>query len=477
VISTGDSDQTFGAKHFGSAELGDARRTKRLISSVDAICRHPGGTLPDKFRSPKDLKAFYRLCDCDQVTHEVVLSAHREVVLQDCRDDVLILHDSTELDYTKHLALEDLGQIGNGSRRGYICHNSLAVNAQSREVIGLTNQVLHRRTIAPTKETPAQRRERESRESRLWLKGVEPLPNEHRFIDVCDQGADTFEFLAHECASGRRFVIRAAYDRAIFIGHDASKGKSGHLRQYASQLPILGQHTVTVTSKLIDNSPKKHGKRSKDLRTGREATVAVSAAPVLLKPPQKKAGEYPNEPLAVWIIRVWELNPPKGEERLEWFLLTNEPITTYEDARRAIGWYECRWIIEEYHKALKTGCWIESPQFNTEERLQPAIAILSVIALTLLKLRDASRRPDAKERPATTIVSKEYVEVLSLWRHKRVCLDWSVHDFFFALARLGGHQNRKSDKRPGWLILWRGWTSLQAMVDGAMAIQLLERCG
>jgi len=162
---------------------------------------------------------------------------------------------------------------------------------------------------------------------------------------------------------------------------------------------------------------------------------------------------------------------------LEWFLLTNEPVTNLDEAWRVVGWYECRWIIEEYHKAQKTGCGIENPQFETEERLQPAIALISVVALTLLSLRDASRRPDAKKRKATDFISGDYVEVLSLWRLKRANLDWSLHDFFYALARLGGHQNRKSDNLPGWLVLWRGWTNLQATLVGAIAIKLNNKRG
>ena len=102
------------------------------------------------------------------------------------------------------------------------------------------------------------------------------------------------------------------------------------------------------------------------------------------------------------------------------------------------------------------------------------IALLSVVAVTLLNLREASRRPDAKERPATSLVDARYVRVLSAWRYKKIRLELSIHDFFYALARLGGHQNRKSDHRPGWLVLWRGWMALQHMVDGAEA---LKSCG
>jgi hypothetical protein len=474
-----ESNQTFGEMNFGNAQLGDKRRTKRLAYSADCICRHPGGTLPDKFKSPAELNAFYRLCSCVDVTHEAVLKPHRERTLEQIGklgSDILAIHDSTELDYSTHLALKNLGQIGNGNRRGYICHNSLAVDAGSREVLGLLNQVLHRRPKVPKNETEAQRRKRTSRESRLWLKGVKPLPASRQLIDVCDQGADTFEFLAHEFHSGRRFLIRAAYDRLIFVGHGESPRRSSYLRQYASRLASLGQRTVDVTSKLMEKCPKKKGKKRTHRRKARQATVEVAAAPVQVRPPGKKSGEYANEPLPLWVIRVWEPNPPRGQERLEWFLLTNEPVTTFDEACRVIQWYECRWIVEEYHKALKTGCGIENPQFEKPERLQPAIALLSVVALTLLSLRDASRRPDAKKRRATDFISMDYVQVLSLWRHKRVCPKWTVHDFFYALARLGGHQNRRSDKQPGWLVLWRGWTTLQAMLDGAIAMKLLKKC-
>jgi len=475
-----NSNQTFGEMHFGHAELGDKRRARRLAYSADCMCRHPGGTLPDKFKSPADLKAFYRLCDCDEVTHEAVLASHRQVVLgqiSPLKRDILVLHDSTELDYTTHFALEGVGQIGNGHHRGYICHNSLAVDPKSREVLGLLSQVLHCRPKVGKNETQKQRRERESRESRLWVEGVNAIPERHQFIDVCDQGADVFEFLAAECGSGRRFVVRSAYDRTIVIGHEGGTQQTSHLRTYACELPTWGEYTLKVTSKREENSPNKKGKRQYHVRKAREATVHVASAPVQVRPPRKKSGEYANQPLPLWIVRVWEPNPPRGQERLEWFLLTNEPVETFEDAWRVIGWYECRWIVEEYHKALKTGCGIENPQFELQSRLQPAIALISVVALTLLTLRDASRRPDAKKRLATELVSVEYVEVLSMWRHKRACPDWSVYDFFFALARLGGHQNRKSDKEPGWLVLWRGWTTLQAMLEGARAIKMMKKCG
>ena len=348
--------ENFGEVHFGNAELGDVRRTRRLVRTAKLMSRRPGGTLPQKLRNPADLRAFYRLIACEDVTHEAILASHRQATLKtisQMESTVLVLHDATELDFTTHRSLEDLGQIGNGNHRGYIAHNSLAVDPETRQVLGLCNQVLHRRDTVPKKETTAEKRARESRESLLWLKGTEPLPDSSQLVDVCDQGADTFEFLEHEVHSGRRFVIRAAYDRGILIGHgDASTSASSYLRTFAAELPEAGRWTLSVTSKVDVKSPKKNGKKVKIHRTARNAELAVAFAPVQIKLPGKKNGNYGDKPLKVWVIRVWEVAPPEGEERLEWFLITNEPVVTFEDAYRVVGWYECRWIVEEYHKEI-----------------------------------------------------------------------------------------------------------------------------
>ena len=163
-------------------------------------------------------------------------------------------------------------------------------------------------------------------------------------------------------------------------------------------------------------------------------------------------------------------------EPLEWILLTNVPVRTFEDACERLDWYACRWIVEEYHKAMKTGCSIEQMEFTRQERLQPAIALVSVVAIFLLTLRDASRRSDAETRSARALLPSLYVTVLSAWRFQAPDRDLTVREFYFALARLGGHQNRKRDHPPGWLVLWRGWMQLLTMVDGALAMEGI-RCG
>jgi hypothetical protein len=437
-------------------------------------------------RSPAELDALYHLMKCETVTHESVMAPHRVATLQKIAEHVgpvVVIHDTTELDYTNHKSLKDVGQIGNGSRRGWLCHNSLAVDPQTREVIGLANQILHHRPVVPKNETVAKKRDREDRESRLWLLGTGPLPPDPKIVDVCDRGGDTFEFLEHATLSGRTFVVRSTYNRSIVPGHvdgpdEARNAASTLLHDFARGLPSLGQWTLSVpAAKLEKNVKTGKGKSRKRMiidRKARNAVLQVSAAPIRLCPPDKKRGQHGNQPLSLWIVRVWEPKPPEGVEPLEWFLLTNHRVVTFAHAWDVVSWYECRWIVEEFHKAQKTGCAIEHPQFTTSERLHPMIALLSIVALSLLNLRELSRRDDSRSRPATDIIAPDYVAILCVWRHGILKADWTIHDFCFALARMGGHQNRKSDHHPGWIVLWRGWAHLQDMMDGANALKKLK---
>jgi len=152
---------SFGFSDFGHAPLGHQRRTRRLVLLVDQMCRHPGGTLPDKLNQPPDLRAFYRLMNRPEVTHEVLMGSHAAATRQRVgalgSGVVLQLHDATELDFTtKTTLLDQLGQIGQGTRRGYICHNTLAwiptapkrpnkmtrIEDRSGSILGLSGPVL-----------------------------------------------------------------------------------------------------------------------------------------------------------------------------------------------------------------------------------------------------------------------------------------------------------------------------------------------
>lgn len=451
--------------HFAGVDLGDERRDRRLPQLVDELARHPAGTLPQKLSRPADLEAFYRLCDADDVTHAAVLAPHRQRVLQNLqstRKFLLVVHDGTEWDFSKRRALKRLGQIGNGHGRGYIVYHSLVVDPRCGAVLGLANQILHTRPHVLRHEGLADKRQRESRESRLWLRATAGLPARRQVVDVCDAGADTFEFLEHEAASGRTFVIRVTHDRRIVPSHAPDEGRTVLLWAWARGLAPVATGEVQVRVR----EQQERSSRRAALPTFRTARLNLSAAPVRVLRPHNRRGEHGNQPLALWVVRIWEPHPPAGVEGLEWLLLTNHPCGESRELQRVRSWYEWRWVVEEFHKCQKTGCGVEDLQLREESRLEPALGILSIVALLLLQLRDAARSPENAERRAAEMIPPEAIAVLSLWRHGRPQPSWTIRAYFDALARLGGYRRRK-DCPPGWQVLWRGHTKLQILIEGA----------
>jgi hypothetical protein len=428
---------------------------------ADQLALHPGDTFPKKFHQPADLKGFYRLMQQEMVTHEAVLAPHRAETyrrLEAYAGVVLILHDTTVLDYSGLTEIQELGQVGDGRGRGYYAHNSLAVAADTRWVFGLAAQTLHTRRRVPKGEKKAERQQRADRESRLWKKGSQSIPVApagRLWVDVADRGADITEFLDYEEAAGKKYVVRSQHNRWM-MRENQGKTEKVKLHDWARTLPAQGNRSIEIK-----------GRPGQKART---ATVGVSWEALHLQPPRQPRGEERGLPLPLWVVRVWELTPP-GSEGVEWILLTNVPVTNLQEAFERVDWYGLRWIIEEYHKGMKTGCDIEAMQFCYRERLEPAIALVSVVALTLLQLRDQSRHPEATKRLASDYLPLAWVQLLCRWRHQEVKADWTVKDFYFALARLGGHQNRKQDHPPGWIVLWRGWTDLQAMLAGAATLE------
>ena len=238
---------------FGSVDLGDERRNRRLLFSVERMMEHPGGTLPDKLRDPAALDAFYRLVNSEEVTHQRVLSpafacTHEKMLHH--QGIVLIVHDTTELDYSGLHSIDDLGQIGNGKGRGLLAHNSLAVTPQ-RQVLGLAGQLLHRRRHVPKGETKAQRKKADNRESRLWKNACErlpPAPEGRCWVDVCDRGADITEFLAFEQRAGRHYLVRSQKNRRVKVVESDGEVLTTKLHDFVrSQTPSsTTRRTVSV---------------------------------------------------------------------------------------------------------------------------------------------------------------------------------------------------------------------------------------
>jgi hypothetical protein len=183
-------------------------------------------------------------------------------------------------------------------------------------------------------------------------------------------------------------------------------------------------------------------------------------------------------PIAMWVVYAQEVDAPKDVEPVQWILLTSLPVESFNDAWRILGYYEKRWLIEEWHKALKSGCRVEHRQLKSKEGLERITGLFSVIAVRLLQLKSAARtNPD---RLAGKIVPRHWIVMLLAARKRRnntVARTMTIGEFYRELAKLGGFLGRKSDGEPGWITIWRGWQKLYLLVRGAELAKDVIKCG
>jgi hypothetical protein len=457
------TDGSFGRLHFGEAPLADTRRVARLVRVADQILVRPAGTLPQKVPDPYQLDALYRLLAAPDVTHTAVLHTHCQLTHQRMAEAtepvILVLHDDTLLDFSG-LRVEGLGPIGDGNGRGFVAHTSLAVTPGGA-TLGLAHQILY---VPPPK---GARRTRRGPGGRLWrdaAAAVPAAPEGKRFVHVADRAGDVRELFDWAELAGGAYVIRSRHDRAVA----ADRGEG----------PVDARLHETARGWAAAPPPRDVRLESRPGQPPRTAALSVAWRPVTLPRPRELWGRERRVALDVWVVRVWEAEPPAGVEPVEWLLVTNVAVTSTADAWERVDWYARRAVIEEFHKAWKTGMGVERLQLTTRARLEPAVGLLAVVAAFLLGLRDAGREPEAAQRPATDWVPSLWVTVLQAWRHGGPGgMVWSVAEFLLALGRLGGHQNRPSDGMPGWLTLWRGWSQLQIMIAVTANLRLLESGG
>jgi hypothetical protein len=437
-------------KNFATVELGDKRSTQRLIHSAARIAAQPEKSFNQIF-DWNELRGFYRFCNKETATLSAIQKPHWQLTRAAMAKQslVLILHDTTELDFTSHTALEDTGPIGDGGGRGFLQHNSLAVLPEPRQVLGLAYQQWQVRVEAPKNEHTSQRKQRE-RESLLWLRGIAATgrpPEGCRWVDVGDRGADIYEAMVAAQTDGHDFVFRLTQNRQVW--EDAEHKQWTKLRDHARSLTSQGQDSVEI--------PGRGG------RLARAAEVQLAAAPVWIPAPSGTLQRLAQPVIGAWVVRIWEAHPPEGVQGLEWILITSVPTQTLEDLRERRNWYACRWMVEVFHDIEKNGCSEEDRRFETAERMQSCVAILSLVAVRIFQLRTAlNSMPTA---PAVQVASAEEIQVVRrVLRHRKG--SFSVRDFVRGVASLGGFLGRKGDGEPGVKTLWRGYQRLQDLLLG-----------
>lgn len=448
--------QKWSQQQFGECALGDERRTRRLVKFAAQVAADPDAGTPGQTEHWSDLKGAYRLIDNEQVTFDAVAGPHWQQTRN--RQGVwLNICDTTELDFGFMNEATGLGSVGNGYGRGFLLHSGLMVHPETEEVIGLAGQKIRYRKPAPKNESPTRRLARE-RESHVWgelIDHIGPPAEGVQLIDVCDRGADNFEVYCKLLLNRHDWIVRAAQLNRV-IWHD---GQELRLEAYLSKLPVSGAYELTYRS-------HQQGTRT--------ANIEVRIGMVMMPAPRQRSPwlrEVGIALIGMSVIEVREVGAPRGIQPLHWVLLTSLPVANFNQAWKVIGYYEKRPLVEEFHKALKTGCRVEERQYETHDRLEAITALLSVVAVRLLQLRSAARQ--TPERPAAEVVPTRWVTVLRHLRRGRA-ID-TVKQFFRELAGLGGHLLRKCDGEPGWITLWRGFEKLHLALRAVRAYRL--KCG
>lgn len=441
-----DPDATWAENEFGDADLGDVRRTARLVQLASVLGAQPSASLPEATDDPATLKAAYRFFDNDYVRAEAMLESHVQSTSRRMQAVplVLALQDTTYLDWTDHPATTGLGPLAAASHQGLLAHTTLALTPE-RVPLGLLQQQVWAREKDVRRHQDHKRRTIEDKESQKWLTSLEAVFEaraacpQTQFVSVGDREADVYDLFLMERPLGVDLLVRAAQDR-----------KADHEERYLWAVMASAKIAATVTIQL--------GKRGQ--QEARKATLSVRWKEVTLRPPNSRTKEkLPN--ISVWAVWAVETDPPAGLEVVEWLLLTTVLITSTEEALTRLEWYAARWGIEVWHKVLKSGCRIEDRQLETAERLVRCLTLYSVIAWRILYATMLARAvPDV-----SCIVLLDADEWQGLYcRIHRVALapeqPPTLRQAVRWIAQLGGFQGRKRDGEPGVSVLWKGFQHL-----------------
>ena len=413
---------------FGQTQLKDMRRTRRAVTVATHMAEDPAASRPSQAQSWKAGKAVYRLLDEPDVTFGALMQPHWQQTRQrmESLPLILLVQDTTDLDFSHRGKMSGLGEIGDGNGRGIYLQTVLAVEPGSREVVGCAYQHPFLRIPAPKGETRAQRRKR-AKETDVWhqcAQHIGPSAAASMRVHVADRGADIFEFL-HVCRSiETHFLVRATQDRRI----QTQEGTPGSLFEQIRTPPSQDQRLFDL--------PARPGHQA------RSTTLYLSWTQLELLPPRHDPRLNKLSPLPVWVIGVWEEEAPEGEDPLEWILLTSVPTTTPEQAWERADWYRASFRVEDYHHCLKTGCRVEERQLQSAERLIRLLGLLSPLAVRLLQLRDLS--PQAPERLAQSVIEPETLTVLAT--HVGLSpSSMTLGTFWTEVARMGGYLARRGD--------------------------------
>jgi hypothetical protein len=466
-------------EEFADVDLGDQRLNARLARICDRFSESPESPINQACVDWAETKAAYRFFQNENVDVQPILEAHRGKTVMRAREHptILAVQDTSCFIYTSHPKTKGLGRMslknGKNVRRiysnGLMMHTCLALTTGGLP-LGLLDQTIFSRKLRPKNTRTAKRTNPhdhlpvEEKESYRWLEALvttRKAMGEARVIAVADREADSYDLFRLSAQIGCPLLVRANADRTINRRSRYAEKGVGKLWSYMRQQPETGSYTIDIPRR----SKTKHCKE----REARTATVTVRFGSFRLNPPRNHAKHQQEDlpDLGMHAVYVLEHNPPAGEEPVEWMLLTNLPVTSFEEAYEKVRWYCLRWRIEMYFKVLKSGFRVEACRLEHADRLTRYLTVMSIVAWRLFMVTLAARTAPAT--PCSAFLAEHEWKVLFLKTMKKRSLPKRpprIGDVVVWIAKLGGYLARNDDGPPGTVVLWRGWKRLADLTEG-----------
>lgn len=251
------------------------------------------------------------------------------------------------------------------------------------------------------------------------------LQEPSRCVNIGDRESDIYELFCTAHSLGTHFLLRTCVDRLADDGSHTVADEMAEVR-------VQGLHRI-----LLRDS---NGNAS-------EAVLEIRYRRIRVCPPIGKSKQYPE--LMLTVIHAQERGTPTGREKVDWKLITDLPVTSRKEAIDKLRWYALRWMIEVFHKILKSGCKAEGSKLRTATRLVNLISVLTILSWRIFWMTMINRAaPNADPQAVFT-----EAEIMLLDRlisnkpgaHKAVR---SMATYITKLARLGGYLARANEPPP-----------------------------
>ncbi|HBE9181924.1 TPA: IS4 family transposase [Serratia fonticola] len=445
---------------FGLAQLGDYRRTLRLVHLTASLAKKTGLSIVKSSQTTAEVEGAYRLIRNPNVSPDAIAEAGFNATAKAAQTHTLLLalEDTTSINFAHTTAYDELGNTTTSKNtHGLLAHSVLLYAPDTAQFLGLIDQYRwtreaneygkkHQRKQVPYEEKESYKWQQASERTAQRLGEAQP-----QVISVCDREADIWHYLDYKTKNQQRFVVRAAQNRLL-------SEQSKRLLELPETLVEAGSYVLNVVQK--------------GGRAARDARMSIRYSPVELKMPGSTSEEN-TVPLAYICCREEE-----AEDGACWHLLTSEKVTSGEEARVIISYYERRWLIEEYHKAWKSGgTQVEQLRMQTRDNLERMIVILSFIAVRVLALRQGGLSEETLNESCERVLSP--LEWKLLWvkqerkplPKKPPSLKWA----YLNLAKLGRWYDSKRTGRAGWIVMWEAWFKLQDIVEGYKLAKSLDQ--